>query len=44
MFSLYANIYIRDIFKFLYIRIFYTLKCNVNILVLLNQLFKIFDR
>jgi hypothetical protein len=41
---LYSNIYIRDIFYFyfLYICICHTLKCIVHILVLLNQLFKVF--
>jgi hypothetical protein len=41
---LYSNIYIRDIFLFLffYIRICHTLKYIVHILVLLNRLFKVF--
>jgi hypothetical protein len=39
-----SNTYIRDIFYFyfLYIHICHTLKCIVNILVLLNWLFKLF--
>jgi hypothetical protein len=40
--SLYANTFIRDIFNFLYICIYHTLKFIVHILVLLNRLFKIF--
>jgi hypothetical protein len=40
---LYANTYIRDIFYFLYIRIYHTLKYIVHILVLLNRLFKVFE-
>jgi hypothetical protein len=38
---LYTNNYIRDIFYFLYVHIYCTLKCIVHILVLLNLLFKV---
>jgi hypothetical protein len=42
--SLYSNVYIKDIFIFifLYKRICHTLKCIIHILILLNQLFKVF--